>query len=130
MRKDSPLASKNKISPEDLWDKPLILSQQEYKGGKIMQWLKLQETDLNIAATYNLIFNASLLVEEGLGYAIGFDKIINTSGNSSLCFRPLTPGLEDEINIIWKKYQIFSKPAEKFIGKLQETLSSNNIKVF
>ena len=130
MRKDSPLASKNKISPEDLWDKPLILSQQEYKGGKIMQWLKLKETDLNIAATYNLIFNASLLVEEGLGYAIGFDKIINTSGNSSLCFRPLTPGLEDEINIIWKKYQIFSKPAEKFIGKLQETLSSNNMKVF
>ena len=95
-----------------------------------MQWLKLKETDLNIAATYNLIFNASLLVEEGLGYAICFDKIINSSGNSSLCFRPLTPGLEDEINIIWKKYQIFSKPAEKFIGKLQETLSSNNIKVF
>lgn len=123
MRKDSPLASKKTISPNDLWDKPLIISQQENKGGKIIQWLKLQESDLNIAATYNLIFNASLLVEEGLGYAIGLDKIINTSGNSNLCFRPLSPGLEEEMNIIWKKYPIFSKPAEKFIAKLQEIFS-------
>ena len=82
---------------------------------------------MNIVATYNLIFNASLLVDEGLGYAIGFDKIINTSGNSNLCFRPLKPGLEDEMNIIWKKYQIFSKPAEKFIAKLQELLNTDGI---
>lgn len=122
MRRDSPLAAKKAISPEDLWDKPLIVSQQEDKGGKLTQWLKRQESDLNIAATYNLIFNASLLVEEGLGYAIGFDKIINTTGNSNLCFRPLTPELKDELSIIWKKYQIFSKPAEKFIAILQENL--------
>lgn len=122
MRKDSPLAAKEKISPEDLWDKPLIISQQEDKGGALTQWLKRQVSDLNVAATYNLIFNASLLVEEGLGYAIGFDKIINTTGTSSLCFRPLVPKLEEEISIIWKKYQMFSKPAEKFIEILKESL--------
>lgn len=127
MRKDFPLASKSAISPQDLWDKPLIISQQEDKGGKLLQWLKHPESDLNIVATYNLIFNAPLLVDEGLGYAIGFDKIINTSGNSNLCFRPLKPGLEDEMNIIWKKYQIFSKPAEKFIAKLQELLNTDGI---
>ncbi|MCH1983117.1 LysR family transcriptional regulator [Ruminococcus sp. OA3] len=124
MRKDSPLAEKETIAPEDLWDKPLIVSQQENKGGTLTQWLKRQESDLNIVATYNLIFNASLLVDEGLGYAIGFDKIINTTGNSNLCFRPLKPGLEDEMSIIWKKYQIFSKPAEKFITVLQEHLNA------
>lgn len=122
MRKDAPLASKAGIAPEDLWDKPLILSQQEGRGGILTQWLKRQTTDLNIAATYNLIFNASLLVDEGLGYAICLDKIINTTGNSNLCFRPLVPGLEDEMSIIWKKYQIFSKPAEKFITILKEDL--------
>lgn len=126
MRNDSSLASKEAVSPEDLWDKPLIISQQENKGGMLTQWLKRQTTELNIVATYNLLFNASLLVDEGLGYAIGFDKIINTTGNSSLCFRPLIPRLEEEMSMIWKKYQIFSKPAEKFIGVLQEHLNSDS----
>ncbi|MDO4272073.1 MAG: LysR family transcriptional regulator [Eubacteriales bacterium] len=122
MRKDSPLAGKDMISPEDLWDKPLIISQQEDKGGALTQWLKRQVSDLNVVATYNLIFNASLLVDEGLGYAICFDKIINTTGSSNLCFRPLTPKLEEDMSIIWKKYQMFSKPAEKFITILKEIL--------
>lgn len=127
MRKDSALAQKESISPEDLWDKPLILSQQEDKGGSVIQWIKRNASDLNIAATYNLIFNASLMVEEGLGYAVTFDRIINTTGDSKLCFRPLNPRLENEMSIIWKKYQMFSKPAEKFIGKLQEILSANDM---
>lgn len=125
MQKDSSLAAKEAVSPEDLWDKPLIISQQENKGGMLTQWLKRQVTELNVVATYNLLFNASLLVDEGLGYAIGFDKIINTTGNSNLCFRPLIPRLEEEMSMIWKKYQLFSKPAEKFIGELQEYLSSD-----
>lgn len=124
MRKDSPLAAKEVITPEDLWDEPLILSQQEDKGGALTQWLKRQVSDLNVTATYNLIFNASLLVDEGLGYAICFDKIINTTGSSNLCFRPLAPKLEDDMSIIWKKYQMFSKPAEKFIAVLRGNIES------
>ena len=62
-------------------------------------------------------------MDEGLGYAIGYDKIINTSGNSRLCFRPLKPRLGNKMSIIWKKYQIFSKPAEKFLEVLRESLS-------
>lgn len=122
MRKDFSLASKKAISPKDLWDKPLILSQQENRGGSLTQWFQCQVTDLNITATYNLIYNASLFVDEGLGYAVGLDKIINTSGSSNLCFRPLTPKLEGEMCIIWKKYQIFSKPAEKFLNQLRKYL--------
>lgn len=125
MRKDSPLASKETIKPEDLWEEPLILSQQEEQGGILTQWLHCPVSALHIVATYNLIFNASLLVEEGLGYAIGFDKIINTTGSSNLCFRPLAPKLENEMHIIWKKYQMFSKPAEKFIDTLRENLAKS-----
>lgn len=122
MRKDSELAEKESISPEDLRDTPLILSQQEAKGGVLTQWLGREVAELNIAATYNLIFNASLLVDEALGYAIGYDKIINTTGDSSLCFRPLFPQLESRMHIIWKKYQLFSKPAGKFLEVLKEIL--------
>ncbi len=124
MRKDSPLAAKSSISPQDLYNVPLILSQQESQGGIVTQWLGKEPSELNIAATYNLIFNGSLLVDEGLGYAVCFDKIINTSGNTSLCFRPLNPGLENKMNIIWKKYQIFSKPAGKFLEVLKDSLLS------
>ena len=120
MRKDSPLAAKENISPEDLWDKPLIISRQDDTHGTLPSWIKREMSELEIVATYNLLFNASLMVEEGLGYAIGFDKIINTSGNSSLCFRPLSPTREDGMSIIWKKYQIFSKASEKFMQKIKE----------
>ena len=120
MRQDSPLAAKEAVSPEDLWDKPLILSQQGDNRGALTSWMQKEISELEIVATYNLIFNASLMVEEGLGYAIGFDKIINTSGNSNLCFRPLTPKREAGMSIIWKKYQVFSKASERFMQKMKE----------
>ena len=120
MRKDSPLAAKETISPEDLWDKPLIISRQDDTHGTLPAWIKKEISELKIVATYNLLFNASLMIEEGLGYAIGFDKIINTSGNSSLCFRPLSPERKDGMSIIWKKYQIFSKASEKFLQQIKE----------
>ena len=123
MPKDSPLAEKESVSPEDLWDQPLLISQQETEGGRISRWMKRRLFELDIIMTYNLLFNASLLVEEGLGYAICFDRIINTSGDSKLCFRPLTPKIEVEMYMIWKKYQVFSKPAEKFLLMMQENLN-------
>ncbi len=121
MRKDSPLATKQDISPEDLWDKPLILSRQEDSSGALASWIQREISELEVVATYNLLFNASLMVDEGLGYAIGFDKIINTSGNSNLRFRPLNPRREDGMCVIWKKYQLFSKASEKFMAQLKET---------
>ena len=119
------LEEKESISPEDLWDKPLLISQEETEGGPLLQWMKKKRDSLNITVAYNLLFNASLFVEEGLGYAICFDKIIPTAGNRPLVFRPLNPPLEAEMNLIWKKYQIFSKPAEKFLNTLKETVSEN-----
>lgn len=125
MTKDAPLAQKECITPEDLWNESLIISLEQSDGGDLIQWMKRKLSALNITAAYNLLFNASLLVEEGLGYAICLDKIINTSGDSNLCFRPLSPRLEVEMNIIWKKYQVFSKPAEKFLQVLRESLEED-----
>ena len=115
MRKDSPLAQKESISPEDLWDKPLITSHQKGDDTYLGGWLKREASKLNIVATYNLVFNASLLVDEGLGYAICYDKLINTHG-SNLCFRPFSPRLEAHGFIVWKKYQVFSKAAGTFFA--------------
>lgn len=46
-------------------------------------------SELEIVATYNLLFNASLMVEEGLGYAIGLDKITLLVLERTLNFRRL-----------------------------------------
>ncbi len=119
MRKDSPLAEKEAIQPQDLWDKPLILSNQKSDDWPLTSWLKRDLNKLNIVGTYNLLFNASLLTSEGLGYTLCFDGLANVSGESDLCFRPLSPRLESEASIVWKKYQVFSKAVEKYLDCLR-----------
>lgn len=125
MRKGSPLAEKRVIRPQDLWGKPLILSAQKSDAWPMSNWFGQDMAKLHVVATYNLVYNASLLVEEGLGYAVCFDKLINVSGNSPLCFRPLSPKIEAEASIIWKRYQVFSKAADCFLRELERTLSAS-----
>jgi DNA-binding transcriptional LysR family regulator len=122
MKRDCPLADKEYVTPEDLWDKPLIVSRQAINGTELTLWLKKEVSQLNIAASYNLVYNASLMVEEGLGYALCLDKIINVTGESQLCFKPFYPKFEIGMSIVWKKYQIFTKASEKFLEKLKEFL--------
>ena len=124
MRRDSPLAAHSVITPQHLWKQPLIVSRQiSCCSHDLANWMQKELSTLNIVATYNLVFNASLMVEEGLGYAVCLDHIINVSGDSVLCFRPLAPQLEVGMSIIWKRYQFLSKAAEKFLLKLQEMLT-------
>ncbi len=122
MRKDSPLAAKEHITPEDLWDKPIIRSRQSIGKNIMSEWFRKNDDELNIVATGNLLYNMSLLVEEGVGYAVTLDKIINTTGDSDLCFRPLYPELISNLDIAWKKYQVFPKCAQIFLKRLQDDL--------
>ena len=122
MRKDSPLAQKERITPQDLSGKPLIRSLHAVKNRELSAWFSGEEPQ-DIRATYNLLYNTSLLVREGMGYAVGLDRIINTTGESVLCFRPLDPPLESTLAVAWKKNQIFSRPAQKFLQMLRDELS-------
>ncbi len=121
MKRNSSLAEKEFVTPQDLLEKPLIVSRQAIKGKDLTQWLKKDVSQLNIIAHYNLVYNASLMVDEGLGYALCLDKIINVT-NTNLCFKAFQPKLEVGMNIVWKKYQILSKASEKFLEKLKEIL--------
>lgn len=128
MRKDSPLAAKESISFRDLQGLPLICSRQnpQLKTGKsgYPEWFGRLFDKLNVVATYNLIYNAAQLVEEGIGYAIGLDRTIDTMEHSVLCFRPLSPKVESGLNIVWKKYQVFSTAAEIFLDRIQKDFSA------
>lgn len=128
MRKDSPLAAEEYITPEMLYDKPLILSKQEERDGyPLASWMKKDISRLNIIATYNLIYNASILVDEGLGYALCLDGLVNTTGDSRLAFRPLKPEVKINANIVYKRYQVFSKAAESFLYELKQVIAASSL---
>lgn len=134
MRKDSPLASKTSVTKSDLLTIPLITSKQVSQRINVKnnynEWFGKDLFKLNIIATYNLIYNAGLMVEEGIGYAVGLDKLISESDSTNLCFRPFEPMLQSSLDIVWKKSQMFSPPAKLFLDKLQERcflmLQNNN----
>lgn len=119
MRRDDPLAGAGPIDPKELWGKPLIISRQAQSDGSLPELLGTPPGDLDIVGTYNLLYNGSLMVEEGMGYALALDRIINTSGDSPLCYRPLAGQSRAAMAVVWKKYQVFTKAAEKFLGKLR-----------
>lgn len=118
MRRDSELAEKKVVAMDDLVGKPLLVSraaEEQLRNGDETQ-------RMNVVGTYNLIFNASLMVEDGLGYALCFDKLINVSGESALCFRPLLPEIRAQGTLIWKRYQVLSPAVRLFVSLLRESL--------
>ncbi|SFH55196.1 transcriptional regulator, LysR family [Priestia megaterium] len=129
MRKDSPLAVKESIQPADLVNVPMICSRQAMKQtfskNEFADWFGEDFHKLNIVTTYNLAYNAAIMVEEGIGYAITLDKIVNTSTNSNLCFRPLQPRLESGLNIVWKKHHVLSAAADIFLKEIQAEFSKS-----
>ncbi|MCC8166006.1 MAG: LysR family transcriptional regulator [Planctomycetes bacterium] len=118
MRKDSPLVVKKTIRAKDLQDLPLICSRQALNN-ELGDWFGDRRDSMRIAATYNLIYNGSIMVEEGMGYLIGFDGLVNTGSESSLTFRPLAPKLESGLCIAWKKYQVFTRAEELFLEEIK-----------
>jgi DNA-binding transcriptional LysR family regulator len=129
MRKDSPLASKDSIQAVDLLNVPLICSRQVMKQtfskNEFANWFGEDFDKLNVVTTYNLAYNAAIMVDEGIGFAITLDKIVNTSSDSNLCFRPLEPRLESGLNIVWKKHQLFSSAADMFLKVIQDKFSNS-----
>lgn len=122
MRKDSSLANRESIRANDLENIPLIVSRQSMVHNELSGWSGRDIEKLNIVATYNLIYNASLMVDEGFGYALCLDRLVFAADNNNFCFRPLEPRLEAHLDIAWKKHQAFSKAAEKFLEEMQKEL--------
>ena len=118
MCKDHPLANHSCIHLNDLTEIPLILSRQAMRE-EMPRWFGEVQDKLNIVATYDLLFNTSVMVREGFGCVLGFDGLVYTGPDSDLCFRPLEPTLTSPMYIIWKKYQVFSPVASLLLEELK-----------
>lgn len=122
MRKDNALSKKDCIEPNDLLNIPLICSRQVFMENELSNWIGSDFNKLNIISTYNLIFNAALMVDEDVGCAITLDKLVNTGEDSDLCFRPLKNSKKSSLILVWKKYQVFSKSSQKFLDELKNQI--------
>lgn len=118
MRSDDPLAAREKMRPEDLANRPLIFSRQASR--EMRAWFKRDFEDLDVVATYNLLYNAAILARRGVGYVVSLEGIVDVSASSGLTFRPLDPPLTAELFIAWKRYQTFSPAAGAFLARIQE----------
>lgn len=126
MRKDSPLAQKEYVTCEDLIGVPLICSRQsiqKIEGNAFIKWFEGRLEQMNIIATFSLVYNAAFMVQQGMGYLLTINNLMNTAVNPDLCFRPLFPVVEAGLAIVWKKYQVFSKPSQRFLDTLRQILS-------
>lgn len=116
MRRDDPLAEKEYVTAAEMAGKPLIVSRSSPEPGSLPD----QTISENVVASYSLVYNGSLMVADGLGYMLCLDKILNVTGDSPLCFRPLMPLVKAHMSVVWKKYQVFSKASEAFLTTLKD----------
>lgn len=121
MRKDDPLAGKSSFAASDLDKLPLICSRQ-WIDQESPRWLGAAAKDMNIVATYNLVFNGSVMVRAGMGYAVVLDKLVNTGEDSDLTFIPLSGVPQTEMYVIWRKYQTFTPIAYLLLQELKTRL--------
>lgn len=119
MRKDDSLACKDHLTIEDIIERELIVSRQSMKED-LPKWFENRIDRIKVVATYDLIYNASLFVKEGMGIALAFEGIVDISEGSDLCFRRLYPQLDTEMYIIWKRHAHLNEASQLLLDKLKD----------
>ena len=115
MPADHPLAAKEAVTPGDLDGVPLLVSRQSMVAGDLARWL---------GGDFDRLFSAAIMVEQGMGCALTLDHLVGSMDVGGLCFRPLAPKVESGLNLVWKKYQVFSPAAEAFLRGVREAFEA------
>ena len=121
MRADNALAERASVRPQDLDGLALLCSRQAVQSNELAGWLGREFGELDIVATYNLIHNATYMVEAGMGCAVSIEGLVNTSG-TGLVFRPFEPALTARLSFAWKRGRQLSRAAAEFLKLLQSKI--------
>ena len=129
LRNDDPLTEKKNVRIEDLINLPLLISRQvikkTFEDNPILNWFGENYEKLNIVGTYNLIYNAAIMTEDKIGYALGLDRLISSTIDSPLCFRPLEPKLE--VGLSGKRTRYFQNQPNFFLTGYMKNLNLQNV---
>ena len=118
--KTHPLASKKAVCVDDLIGLPLFVSEQSWNAD-IPRWAGSKMDSLNPEGFFQLAYNGAIFAKEGLGVLLTLDHLVNTSSESALAFIPFHPPLENKMYLVWKKHQVFSPIAEKFLAEIKDS---------
>ena len=124
MREDDPLAEREVISPTDLAEGPLVMPERSWTGerlsGPLATWFGDDGEGIEVAATYNLSFNATLLVREGMGRMLTLEGLTPTGPGSGLAFRLLYPPAVSIIDVVWKRTATPTRAMSLFLESLRQ----------
>jgi DNA-binding transcriptional LysR family regulator len=125
MRRDHPLALYDRVSLNDLRDQRLIVSTQSRRasGQHEPTLAALEDQGFVVCATYTLLYNASLLVEQGVGVAICFDGIVSAGEGTPFAFVPLDNTEPITSTLVWKRFAPLSRANELFLATLREQIA-------
>ena len=116
VRRDSHLASLERVTPEDLIGTPLLMSRRQQVKDELASWFGDCFQHIELAGTFNLILNAANMVLHGVGAALGF-YLADIS--EELRFIPLSPELRTGTVLVWKKDQASSNAASAFLREVR-----------
>lgn len=122
MRRDHALAERAEVMLDDLRGERVIASAERgtLSGGAAPMAERLTEAGLHVVATYTLLYNASLLVETGMGVAVCFDGIVATGEGTPFAYVPLADVLTTSACLVWKRFQPLSRACELFLTGMRE----------
>ena len=124
MRPDDALAGRKCLTAEELSALPLILPRRLSVQSELANWFGSAYSRLNICCTSNLSTNSSLMVRQGLGYAIVIHGSLPLLDETKMAFRPLSPALWTTSVLAWRRQQPFSLAATTFIAFLKDFLTT------
>ena len=114
------LSGKTSVHPEDLLRGPLVASLQASQNNELLSWLGKHAQEIRVAAHFNLLYNAYLLAEAGVGSVLALEGIINPEPKSNLVWLPLEPELSAGVSVAWVKDRIMTPAAERLLELLRE----------
>ena len=115
--KDSPLAQYDRISPSDLAHTPVLIAKRNTVREELRGWFGSIYNSLEIAGTYNLLYNAAVMAANGVGAVLCME---HDRAYENLVFIPLSPTLETGAVLVWKKNQTCSAAAAHFFAHAQK----------
>jgi len=124
VRNDSPLAAEKRISPGDASGVPLVCSRQAMAKEFLAGWFGCAFGRLNVVASYNLFYNAAVLVESGMGAAVCIDGMIPHEFAERVVFRPFAPALASDVYLAWRKNASLSPAAKALVDALRKDVAA------
>lgn len=121
MKKDSEFASFDVIKKEDLLQMPLILHRRIGLQQMIADWAQTELDHLHITATYNVVHGSpALFVEHNMDYFLTTRDLLSPNLDPNIVFRPLSPQLEVQCHLVWKRRNTLSNAAKLFLDQVKE----------